>query len=195
LAEDTRSRFKGGARAPTDPALSRVSFPAASLVGVREAALDVQIEEAADFFALLRRVAVKYDCAPLVSDMVATMQGYFGDTRTLADLGTLSATQADGERLPFDRALGRLCEQAGSPHAELGNILAEFIPNKDDDWMWRAPDLPGERQWMDWLVLACGMYLVGWEHLTCVNGARARAYARKARELLHAVLQTQETAT
>jgi hypothetical protein len=48
---------------------------------------------------------------------------------------------------------------------------------------------------MDWLVLACGMYLVGWEHLTCVNGARARAYATKARELLHVVLQTQEMAT
>jgi len=196
LAEEVRRRFKAGERAPIAPALARVSVPAASLVGVREAALDVQIDEAADFFALLRRVAALDDCAPLVSGMVGAIQEYFRDTRMMADLGTLSATEKEQkERFPIDRAVSRLCEHSGASPAELGKVLAELIPNKDDDWSWKAPDVPGERQLIDWLVLACGMYLIGWEHLTCVNGAKARAYTTKARELLHFVLQTQGTGT
>jgi hypothetical protein len=62
------------ARAPTDPGARSRTVPAASLVGVRSATLDVQIDEAADFFALLRRVADMHNCASLVAARVQPLE-------------------------------------------------------------------------------------------------------------------------
>jgi hypothetical protein len=189
LAEEVRKRFTTGARAATDRAFNRAAFPSASLAGVRNAAFEVQVDEAADFFKLLHSVAATYDCAPLVKDLVATIQEYFADTRTLAELGALSAGQGreSSSSSPFERALARLCQQTGSPYNELSKVLEALTPNWDDEWRWRVPDeaTGGERPVTDWLVLACALYLVSWEHLTCVNGGKARAFTQKARELLH----------
>ena len=73
------------------------------------------------------------------------------------------------------------------PITELSKVLEGLTLKWDDEWMWRVPDEAmggGERRMIDWLTLACALYLVSWENLTSVNGARARAFAQKAGELL-----------
>jgi hypothetical protein len=184
VAEDVRKRFTAGERAATDRAFGRTAFPSASLAGVRNAAFKEQVDEATDFFELLRGIAATYDCAALVKDLVATIQRYFADVRTLADLQGGESSNS----WPFERALARLCERTGSPSIELSKALEKLMLKWDDEWLWRVPDEAiggGERRMIDWLTLACALYLVSWENLTCVNGGRARAFAQKARELLH----------
>jgi len=184
VAKDVRKRFTAGERASTDRAFGRTAFPSASLAGVRNAAFKVQIDEAAAFFELLRGIAATYDCAALVKDLVATIRQYFVDVRTIAELhgGELS-----NNSWPFERALAHLCERTGAPFTELSKVLEGLTLKWDDEWMWRVPDEAmggGERRMIDWLTLACALYLVSWENLTSVNGARARAFAQKAGELL-----------
>jgi hypothetical protein len=184
VAEDVRKRFTAGERAATDRAFGRTAFPSASLAGVRNAAFEVQVDEAAAFFELLRGIAATYDCAALVKDLVATIQQYFADVRTIAELHGGESINSS----PFERALAHLCERTGSPLIEVSKVLEGLTPKWDDEWMWRVPDeaMGGvERRMIDWLTLACALYLVSWENITSVNGARARAFAQKARELLH----------
>jgi hypothetical protein len=55
-----------------------------------------------------------------------------------------------------------MCEESGAADEEVWKIVRELVPDWEDG-TWRAPDVDGEHQLDKWLVLACAVYLVGWE--------------------------------
>jgi|GEM_PF-1878560 len=189
LAADVERRFKAGERVPIDAAFARVTLPAPSIVGAQHGWLEDQVDEAVEFFSLLDKFADTPGGQPVVDRAIAGIQEYFASVSTIADLGALPA-QRPGESSsasPLRLAVARLCERSQVPVKAVWSTLDGLIPEWDDG-TWRAPDLDGDYPLDHWVVLACALYLIGWEHITSVQGPRARAFSLKAREILHFVL-------
>jgi hypothetical protein len=187
FAEDVKRRFAAGDRAPVHAIIAPVSLPTPSIIGVQHAWLDEQVDEAVDFFSLLREVA-EQGGGPLIRGLVASIREYFVGVRLLADVGGLPSPRSAGHSRSsaLERAVARMCEESGSDYDDVWKIVSEFVPDWEDG-TWRAPEIVAEQSLDRWLVLACAVYLVGWEHLTSVQGARSRGFAVKAREIIHMV--------
>jgi len=188
LAEDVKQRFAAGERTAIHAVMKRISLSRPSIIGVQHAWLDVQVDEAVDFFSSLKELTTHGVGDAFIKQLVASIREYFVSVRLIADLGALPAAEArsTSPASPLERAVIRMCEDSGIDSQQILTTVRDLVPNWED-WTSRAPNLGGDRRLDHWLVLACAVYLVGWEHLTSVQGARSRAFSMQAREIIHLI--------
>jgi hypothetical protein len=185
LAGEVNDRFARGERAPTHPAIGAISLPAPSVVGVQHAWMSEQVSEASLFFKQLQELAESTDSDSMINGVVDGIREYFVRVRAVAELGSSSLDgPASHSSTPLESAVARMCEAADVDRASIWSTVEKVLPDWEDG-TWQAPQIEGEREGRHRLVLACAVYLVGWEHITVVQGARSRSFAIKARELLH----------
>ena len=184
LANRVRAERASRCRGPVpDGLLSRTTLPQASIIGSLGSHLAAQADETRWFFDDLRRFATTWQLEENLGEIEQALAGFFHDTTAVADHGTLPGGEPTDT--PIDRAFDEL-DRVAELKSELKPLLRDLVPEVDHSPLERGPDLSAVAADtpLDMLVLACALFLAGWNNLTQVRGWRSRALIRVAREIL-----------